>query len=62
MPPLVTVPTVVSGPSSNEAAKPTSSFSMVSRLGNAVGSRPLDPAYAATASRPTRSASSSPES
>ncbi len=52
MPPLVTVPTVVGGPSSRVAAKPTSSFSIVSRLGNAVGSSPLEPAYAATASRP----------
>ena len=62
MPPEVTVPTAVEGPSSRRAAWPTSSFSMRSRLGNAVGSRPFEPAYAATAARPTSSASVSPES
>ena len=62
MPPEVTVPTAVSGPSSRSSAKPTRSFSIRSRLGNAVGSSPLEPAYAATASRPIRSTSGSPES
>ena len=51
VPPDVTVPTTPSGASSRSAAKPTSSFSICSRLGNAVGSRPLLPAYAATAAR-----------
>jgi hypothetical protein len=60
VPPDVTVPTTVSGPSSSRAACPTSSFSIRSRLGNAVGSRPLLLAYAATACLPTSSASASP--
>ena len=62
VPPDVTEPTAVGGAESRSHAKPTSSFSMVSRLGNDVGSRPLDAAYAATASRPSRSTSGSPES
>ena len=49
-------------PDAMSAAKPTSSFSMVSSDGKAVGSSPFEPAYAATASRPTWSASSRPES
>ena len=52
----------VQGASSKVHAKPTSSFSMVSSDGNAVGSSPLEPAYAATAARPTSSTSARPES
>jgi hypothetical protein len=62
VPPEVTVPTAVAGASSRSHANPTSSFSIASRLGNDVGSRPLDAAYAATASRPMRSTSVRPES
>jgi hypothetical protein len=62
VPPDVTDPTAESGASSRSQAKPTRSFSIASRLGNDVGSSPLDPAYAATASRPMRSTSGSPES
>ena len=62
MPPDVTVPTAVAGASSRSQAKPTSSFSIVSSDGNAVGSSPFAPAYAATAARPTSSTSASPES
>ena len=61
-PPEVTVPTAVSGPSRRRSAKPTRSFSIRSRLGNAVGSSPLVAANEATASRATRSTSGSPES
>lgn len=62
VPPELTVPTIVSGPSSRLAAKPTSSFSIVNSEGKAVGSRPFEPAYAATAVRATSSTSVSPES
>ena len=62
VPPEVTDPTADAGASSRSQANPTRSFSIASRLGNDVGSRPLDPAYAATASRPIRSTSGSPES
>ena len=62
VPPEVTVPTAVSGASRRAQAKPTSSFSIVSSDGNAVGSSPLEPAYAATAARPTSSTSARPES
>ena len=62
MPPDVTVPTAPSGASSRAQANPTSSFSIVSSEGNAVGSSALEPAYAATASRPIRSTSASPPS
>jgi hypothetical protein len=60
VPPDVTEPTVVGGPSRRSAAIPTSSFSICSRLGNAVGSSPLLLANAAIAVRPISSASSSP--
>lgn len=62
VPPEVTVPTAVDGACSRSHARPTSSFSIWSRLGNAVGSNPFEPAYAATASRPTWSATARPES
>jgi hypothetical protein len=62
VPPDVTEPTADGGAESRSQVKPTSSFSIASRLGNDVGSRPLDPAYAATASRPMRSTSGRPES
>ena len=62
VPPEDTVPTAPSGASRSAQAKPTSSFSMVSSEGNAVGSRAFEPAYAATASRPIRSTSASPPS
>ena len=62
VPPDVTEPTADAGASSRSQVKPTRSFSIASRLGNDVGSRPLEPAYAATASRPIRSTSGSPES
>jgi hypothetical protein len=61
VPPEVTVPTASAGASSRSQPNPTRSFSMVSRLGNAVGSRPLEPAYRATAVRPMRSTSGRPE-
>ena len=56
------MPTAESGASSRVQANPTSSFSIVSSDGNAVGSSPLDPAYAATAARPTSSTSGRPAS
>ncbi len=54
VPPEVTVPTTVPGASSSRAAKPTSSFSIRSRLGNAVGSSPLVAAKAPTAALASR--------
>ena len=62
VPPEVTLPTADGGASSRSQAKPTRSFSIASSDGKAVGSRPFEPAYAATASRPIRSTSGSPES
>ncbi len=62
VPPDVTLPTASAGASSRSQAKPTRSFSIASSDGNAVGSNPFEPAYAATASRPTRSTSGRPES
>ena len=60
MPPEVTVPTAVAGAPSRSQANPTSSFSIRSRLGKAVGSSPLLLANAATAAWPSASASASP--
>ena len=62
MPPEVTVPTAVSGASSRSQAKPTSSFSMVSSDGNAVGSSPLEPGVRRDRRAADSSTSASPES
>ncbi|WP_277499299.1 MULTISPECIES: hypothetical protein [unclassified Nocardioides] len=62
VPPEVTVPTTGSGASSRSHAAPTTSFSITSTLGKAVGSSPFVAAYAATAARATRSTSGRPAS